>query len=428
MTPAFGLVLLLLIALGVPVVFALLAGPIFGFFFDGKEIFLQTLPRRLYAGMDSFPLLAIPLFILAGNLMNTGGITVRLVEFAKVLVGHLRGGLAQVNIVSSVLFAGLSGSAVADTSALGSMLVPAMERDGYTKKFAVAVTAASSIIGPIIPPSIIMIVYAYVMNVSVAALFAAGIVPGLIMAVGLMAVTSFLGKRRGFPKNERRATVKETGIAFRNAFVPLMTPVIILGGIVSGVFTPTEAAGSAVVYALFVGFFYTRSLKLSDLPRILTSTGVTSASILIVVGAAAAFGYAMTLSQLPARVAEFLPQITTNLILILFLVNLLLLATGMFLDSGPAIIILAPLLGPALIDLGVDPLHLAAIMSINLSIGLATPPLGLVLFVGSSISDVPVATIAREMTPYYMVHFAAILAVTFIPALSLTVPRLLGLI
>ena len=428
MTPVFALVLLLLIALGVPIVFALLAGPIVGFIYDGKDIFLQTLPRRLYAGMDSFPLLAIPLFILAGNLMNSGGITVRLVEFAKVLVGHLRGGLAQVNIVSSVLFAGLSGSAVADTSALGSMLVPAMERDGYTRRFAIAVTAASSIIGPIIPPSIIMIVYAYVMNISVAALFAAGIVPGLIMAFGLMAVTSVLGARRGFPKSERRATALATAIAFRDAFVPLMTPVIILGGIISGVFTPTEAAGSAVIYAILVGFFYTKSLQLEDLWQIATRTGVTSASILIVVGAAAAFGYAMTLSQLPARVAEWLPQVTSNLVLVLLLVNLLLLATGMFLDSGPAIIILAPLIGPALIDLGVDPLHLAAIMSINLAIGLATPPLGLVLFVGSSISEVPVTTIAREMIPYYGIHFAVILAVTFVPALSLTVPRLLGLV
>ena len=273
-----------------------------------------------------------------------------------------------------------------------------------------------------------MIVYAYVMNISVAALFAAGIVPGLVMAIGLMMVTSVLGQRRNFPKTERRATLKEGSIAFRDAFIPLMTPVIILGGIVSGVFTPTEAAGSAVIYALLVGFFYTRSLKISDLSEIFTSTGVTSASILIVVGAAAGFGYAMTLSQLPARVAEFLPTVTTNLVLILFLVNLLLLATGMFLDSGPAIIILAPLLGPALIELGVEPLHLAAIMSINLTIGLATPPLGLVLFVGSSISGVSVANIAREMIPYYGVHFAVILAVTFVPALSLTVPRLLGLI
>lgn len=427
MSPIFGIVLLVLIALGVPVVFALLAGPIVGFIADDKMIFLQTLPRRFYAGIDSFPLLAIPLFILAGNLMNTGGITVRLVDFAKVLVGHLRGGLAQVNIVSSVLFAGLSGSAVADTSALGSMLVPAMERDGYTRKFAVAVTAASSVIGPIIPPSIIMIVYAYVMNVSVAALFAAGIVPGLAMAGGLMAVTSYLGKKRNFPRNERRATVREAGSAFKHAFIPLLTPVIILGGIVSGIFTPTEAAGSAVIYAILVGLFFTKSLKLSHLPKILTDTGVTSASILIVVGAAAAFGYATTLSQLPVRVAEFLPEISSNIFVILLLLNLLLLFTGMFLDSGPAIIILAPLLGPALVNYGVDPLHLAAIMSINLTIGLATPPLGLVLFVGSSISNVPVSTIAREMIPFYLVHFTVILAVTYVPALSLTVPRLLGL-
>lgn len=427
MTPLFGIVLILLIALGVPVVFALLAGPIVGFIVDDKMVFLQTLPRRFYSGMDSFPLLAIPLFILAGNLMNTGGITIRLVAFAKVLVGHLRGGLAQVNIVSSVLFAGLSGSAVADTSALGSMLVPAMEKDGYSRKFAVAVTAASSIIGPIIPPSIIMIVYAYVMNVSVAALFAAGILPGLTMAFGLMAITSYLGKARNFPKNERRATGREAAGAFKHAFIPLMTPVIILGGIVSGIFTPTEAAGSAVIYAILVGLFFTKSLKLADLPKILTTTGVTSASILIVVGAAAAFGYAVTLSQLPIRIAGFLPDISSNVMVILLLVNILLLATGMFLDSGPAIIILAPLLGPALQNYGVDPLHLAAIMSINLTIGLATPPLGLVLFVGSSISGVPVSTIAREMTPFYLVHFAVILAVTYVPALSLTVPRLLGL-
>lgn len=427
MSPLFVIVLLVLIALGVPVVFALIAGPIAGFIFDDKMIFLQTLPRRIYSGIDSFPLLAIPLFILAGNLMNSGGITVRIVGFAKVLVGHLRGGLAQVNIVSSVLFAGLSGSAVADTSALGSMLIPAMEKDGYTRKFAVAITAASSIIGPIIPPSIIMIVYAYVMNVSVAALFAAGILPGIVMAGGLMLMTSRIAKKRSFPKAERRATIKESGVAFKDAFVPLMTPVIILGGIVGGVFTPTEAAASAVVYAILVGLFYTRTLKLADLPKILSETGVTSASILLVVGAAAAFGYATTLSQLPVKVAELLPQITSSPILILLLVNVLLLITGMFLDSGPAIIILAPLLGPALANFGVDPLHLAAIMSINLTIGLATPPLGLVLFVGSSISGVPVSAIAREMIPFYAVHFSVILAVTFVPAISLTVPKLLGL-
>lgn len=427
MSPTFGIVLLVCIALGVPVAFALIGGPIAGFIIDDKMVFLQSLPRRIYSGIDSFPLLAIPLFILAGNLMNTGGITIRLVDFAKVLVGHLRGGLAQVNILSSVLFAGLSGSAVADTSALGSMLVPAMERDGYTRKFAVAVTAASSVIGPIIPPSIIMIVYAYVMNVSVAALFAAGIVPGLTMALGLMGVTAYIGKKRNFPKTERRATVREASMAFKDAIIPLMTPIIILGGIVSGVFTPTEAAASAVIYAVLVGFFFTRSLKLSHLPKILAETGVTSASILIVVGAAAAFGYATTLSQLPVKVAEFLPEISSNVIVILLFVNILLLVTGMFLDSGPAIIILAPLLGPALMNFGVDPLHLAAIMSINLTIGLATPPLGLVLFVGSSISGVPVSTIAREMLPYYAVHFSVILAVTFIPSLALTVPRLLGL-
>lgn len=246
--------------LGVPIVFALAISPIAGFMLADKAMFLQVLPQKLLLGINQFPLLAIPLFILAGEIMNVGGITQRLVRLANALVGHFRGGLAQVNVVSSMFFAGLSGSAVADTSALGSMLIPAMEKEGYTRRFAAAVTAASSVIGPIIPPSIIMVVYAYIMQVSVAALFLAGFIPGILTGIGLMVMTNLLARKRNYPKRDARAPVGELLVAARGAVLPLLTPVIILGGILAGIFTPTEAAGAAVLYALILSLLVLRTL------------------------------------------------------------------------------------------------------------------------------------------------------------------------
>ncbi len=419
-------ILLLTMVIGVPIVFGLGIAPAIGFVLADKEVFLKLIPQRLFLGINQFPLLAIPLFILAGELMNVSGITQALVRFANVLVGHLRGGLAQVNIVSSVLFAGLSGSAVADTSALGSMLIPAMEKDGYSRLFAAAVTAASSVIGPIIPPSIIMVIYGLVMNVSVAALFAAGFVPGLLMGVGLMLVTALIAKRRNFPKRERMAGGGEMLRAFGHALLPLMTPVIILGGILFGVFTPTEAAGAAVAYAFLIGFLVLRTLRLRDVPSILLRSGVASATILLVVGTATAFGGIVTLSGLPRELAAFVFGISENPYAVLFFVNLLLLVVGMFLDAGPAILILGPVLAPTMAELGVHPLHFAIIMCVNLTVGLATPPLGLILFVASSLTKLQVMHIAREMLPYLAVHIAIIFIITYFPDLAMALPRLLG--
>lgn len=419
-------VFLFFLMLGLPVFFGLLAAPGLLLWMNGQERDIVLLYRNVYNGMDSFPLMAIPFFMLAGELMNKGGITMRLVEFSQALMGHLRGGLAHVNILSSMLFAGLSGSAVADTSALGSMLIPAMEKQGYTRKFAAAITAASSVIGPIIPPSGIMIIYAYVMGESVAALFLAGIVPGIMVGVGLMIMVKFMADKYDFPASSRRYTWSERGNASLKAFFPLLTPVIIMGGILAGIFTPTEAAAVAVAYALFIGLFVLRSIRPSEIPGVLNRAGITSAVVLLLVGAAMAFKTVVSLSHAPEIMADFVLSLSQNPLILLFLINILLFVVGMFLDAGPAIIILGPILGPIFISMGVDPIHFAIIMSVNLTVGLATPPMGLVLFVAASVSGERVETIAKAILPFLAVEIAVIFLITYIPALSMTIPRLTG--
>jgi TRAP-type C4-dicarboxylate transport system permease large subunit len=385
---------------------------------------------------------------------------------------------------------------VADTSALGSMLIPAMERQGYTRRFAAAVTAASSVIGPIIPPSGIMIIYAYVMGESVAALFLAGIVPGILVGVGLMLVVKLMANRYNLPKAERIVKKGQTlspreywasflllrlnlgwmifaifraatGIAsgedagmvlvlgtylvgvtaahlllvslrsrvdtdFRmvtkRAVVPLQTPILILGGILLGVFTPTEAAAVAVFYAVIVAFFVLKTMKLSDVPEILSRSAMTSAVVLLLVGAAMAFKTVVSLSYAPQILAEYILALSENPLILLFLINILLFIVGMFLDAGPAIIILGPILGPIFVEMGVHPVHFAIIMSVNLTVGLATPPMGLVLFVASSVANEKVETIARAILPFLAVEVLVIFLITYIPAISMTVPRLTGFI
>lgn len=478
---------LLFLLIGLPVFFGLLAAPGILLYLNGQERDITLLYRNVYNGMDSFPLMAIPFFMLAGELMNKGGITIRLVQFSQALMGHLRGGLAQVNVLSSILFAGLSGSAVADTSALGSMLVPAMEKEGYTRRYAAAITAASSVIGPIIPPSGIMIIYAYVMGESVAALFLAGIVPGILVGVGLMVMIRVTADRYDLPAAHkvqfdgvelspierwvswalvrlniglllwaflplgeasplilwatfggavlvahalmlalRTQVSSEFRTICKRAIVPLQTPVLILGGILGGVFTPTEAAAVAVAYAVFVAFFVLRTMRLSDLPDILSRAGLTSAVVLLLVGAALAFKTVVSLSYAPQILADFILTLSENPLILLFLINLLLFIVGMFLDAGPAIIILGPILGPIFVDLGVDPIHFAIIMSVNLTVGLATPPMGLVLFVAAAVSREKVETIARAILPFLAIEIAVIFLITYVPAISMTIPRLTG--
>ena len=487
-------VFLVLLAIGLPVFFGLLFAPGLLLWLTGQERDLALLYRNLYNGIDSFPLMALPFFLLAGEIMNRGGITTRLVAFAQALMGHLRGGLAHVNILSSIMFSGLSGSAVADTSALGSTLIPAMEKNGYSRRFAAAITAASSVIGPIIPPSGIMIIYAYVMGESVAALFLAGIVPGIMVGLGLMLMVRVLADRMNLPKAERivergqtiarREAVISfvllrlnfaaliwlvlsalTGIAglalpglewmlfgislviahsglvwlrgrvdpdFRTvskkAVAPLQTPIIILGGILLGVFTPTEAAAIAVAYALVVSFLVLGTMRLADLGPVLMRAAVASSVVLLLVGAAVSFKTVVSLAQATQIMADFILSLSENPLILLFLINILLFIIGMFLDAGPAIIILGPILAPIFVDLGVDPVHFAVIMSVNLTVGLATPPMGLVLFVASSVSGVKVQTISRTILPFLAVEVIVIFLVTFIPALSMTVPRLAGFV
>ncbi len=488
--PAF----LLFLLIGMPVFFALLFAPGILLWLNGQERDIALLYRNVYNGMDSFPLMALPFFMLAGELMNKGGITTRLVEFSQALMGHLRGGLAHVNILSSILFAGLSGSAVADTSALGSTLIPAMEKNGYSRKFAAAVTAASSVIGPIIPPSGIMIIYAYVMGESVAALFLAGIVPGILVGVGLMLVVRLMADAYDLPKAERivnpgqTITPREHWVSFillrmnlaavlatislgitraltgpleigfvvpflgmlipahfiliamrtrvspdfrticKKAVAPLQTPIIILGGILIGVFTPTEASAIAVAYALLIAFFVLNSMKLRDLPAVLYKSATGSATVLLLVGAAVAFKTVVSLSHAPEALAAFILSLSENPLILLFLINILLFIVGMFLDAGPAIIILGPILGPIFTDLGVHPIHFAIIMSVNLTVGLATPPMGLVLFVASSVSGERVETISKAILPFLAVEVVVIFLITFIPAISMTIPRLTGFV
>ncbi len=508
-------VFLILLMIGLPVFFGLLVAPGALLWLNGQERDLAILYRNVYTGMDSFPLMALPFFMLAGELMNRGGITVRLVEFSQAIMGHLRGGLAHVNILSSILFAGLSGSAVADTSALGSTLIPAMEKNGYTRRFAAAITAASSVIGPIIPPSGIMIIYAYVMGESVAALFLAGIVPGLMVGIGLMVMVRLLADRYDLPKAERivkqdqtispienliarviarinvvgvlwglnvlissamlapaedDAAVEVLGpaywlfgeqlpaapaipilifflviteiffrfmrprmseaarVVYKRAVVPLQTPVIILGGILVGVFTPTEASVIAVAYAILISFFILRSMKLRDLPAILTKSALGSSTVLLLVGAAVAFKTVVSLSHAPETLADIILSLSDNPYTLLFLINILLFIVGMFLDAGPAIIILGPILGPIFTDIGVHPVHFAIIMSVNLTVGLATPPMGLVLFVASSVSGEKVETISKAILPFLAVEVVVIFLITYVPAISLTIPRLTGFI
>lgn len=412
--------------IGVPILFAMIFAPLLGFVLADKLVFLKIIPQRLFFGINQFPLLAIPLFILAGEIMNIGGITQRLIRFSNALVGHLRGGLAQVNIVSCIFFSGLSGSAVADASAIGSVLIPAMEKEGYSRRFAAAVTTAASVLGPIIPPSIIMIVYAFIMQVSVAGLFLAGFVPGLLIGFGLMVVAWLISSRRNYPKKDQRVPLAELGASFRGAILPLLTPVILLGGIVSGVFTPTEAAGAAVFYAFVLSAFVLRTLPWREVPDMLFRSGLVAASILLIIGAATVFGWIASLSGFSNWLAGALFSISQDPLLLLFFVNILLFITGMFFDAGPAILILGPVLAPTMTQLGIEPLHFAIIMCVNLTIGLATPPVGLLLFVTSSLTKLSVEAIAREMLPFYIVHVVVIFLITYIPALTMAVPHAFG--
>lgn len=425
---------LLLLIIGVPVFFAMIGAGVFQLWQLDRMPFLGMQVNRVYSGISSFPIMAVPFFILAGEIMNSGIVTRALVDFSRAMLGHIRGGLAHVNIAASVLFAGLSGSAVADTSALGSMLIPAMEKNGYSRKFAAAITAASSVIGPVIPPSGLMVLYAFVMNVDVAKMFLGGIVPGLMLAGSLMGVTAFMAHRYDFPVANERMNWRERGQSGLRAFFPLLTPVILLGGILSGHFTPTEAAAVAVAYALLLnvgvkilhrlGLLEDDGFGLRAFGGILKRTVVQSGVVLLLVGVSTGFSQVVTIARMPEMLTTMMLSISDNVLVFLLLVNVFLFVVGMVLDAGPAILILGPILAPAAAAYGIDPVHFAVLMCLNVTVGLATPPMGLVLFVATSISGARFSEIVRAIIPFLIAEVIVILLVAYVPVLTLGLPWL----
>lgn len=415
-----------LMIIGTPISFSLGITATLALLKMGIPALLSLIPQRLYAGIDSFPLMAIPFFILASELMNRAGLTDGLIKFSKHLVGHLRGGLGQVNILASVFFAGITGAAVADTAAIGGILIPAMEKDGYGAAYSAAVTAASSVIGPIIPPSIIMVIYGSMMGVSIAALFAGGMIPGLLVALALMVYNHFISVKRGYSRADRRPTMKEFVKDIPSSLTALAMPAIILGGILFGVFTPTEAAAVAVVYA-FVVALRRRALSAQDLVPMLGRTCSTVGMILLVMGAASILGWILAAEQVPTIVAEAILGLSSNRIVVLLLINAVLLITGMFMDIGVALIILAPILAPLAYSVGMNPVHFGIMMCVNLNIGLITPPLGACLFIACGVAKLKLEEVVKEIWPFIIAEVVALLLITFIPDLCLAIPRWMGL-
>lgn len=417
----FGLFFLLLL-LGTPIVFAMAIAALALLLTLGRDLPLTLVPHQMVAATDSFLLLAVPLFFLAGELMNAGGITSRLVRFAGCLVGHIRGGLAYVVIVSSMIMSGFSGSAVADASAVGSVLIPSMKRQGYHPGFAAAVTAAAATSGPIIPPSIPMVIFAAVAETSLGALFLAGMVPGLVMGLYLMGTAYWISRRRGYP-TQPRASAAELLRATADAFWSLLAPVVVLGGILAGAVTPTEAAGLAVLYALVVGLFIHRELRWRDLPRLLRQSVVATGAVMIIVAASGIMAWEVANLRIGEQVVSTILAVTTQPAVILVLINVFFLAVGCVLDPLAAMIIFVPVLLPLARQLGLDLTHFGLVVVLNLTIGLLTPPVGYLLYVSSALAGVPIEPVVRESRPFLVALLVVLALCTYWPAMVLWVPR-----
>ncbi|MDO6485743.1 TRAP transporter large permease [Shimia thalassica] len=386
---------------------------------------MVLLARSVVTGADSFPLIAVPLFILAGDLMQHGGMSRRLVGFANSLIGHIRAGLAYVNVLACVFFAAISGSSPATVAAIGSNLIPEMEKVGYTRRFSSALTASSGMIGVMIPPSIPFIIYGVTAEVSIGKLFLAGVVPGILFAIMFMVIARLLlRKDRDIAESTTSFSKEAVKSSFRESIWALLVPVIILGGIYSGVFTPTEAGAIAVVYALLVGLFVYGDLTFSDLPKVFADSARTSGSILVLVIMATAFGRLITIARIPSDIALSLTSLSDNPIVILLLINLLLLVIGMFMETISSIIIMTPILLPVATAVGVDPIAFGVIITVNLAIGFCTPPLGVNLFVASSISGVSIEKLSKSILPFFVGMLILLFLITYVPAISLTLPAL----
>ncbi|MVA95983.1 TRAP transporter large permease subunit [Nitratireductor sp. CAU 1489] len=410
------LLLLLLLLVGVPTAYALAASAIAVIWLEGIPLTIAV--QRMTAGVQSFPLLAIPLFILAGTLMNASGISERLFALTGALVGHIRGGMAYVNVLTNVFMSGISGSSLADCAATTRVFVPQMIKHGYDKGFSVGLTASAAVLAPIIPPSILLVIYGWQANVSIGDLFVAGIVPGLVIAIALVVTVAVMTRLRGFGRGAAFSAGKLRD-AFFDASWALLMPVIIIVGFRMGIFTATEVAAIAAAYAFLVGVFVYRTLKVLELPRVFTSAARDTSSILVIAATAAPFGWILSIGQAPQQLLSFLSGFSDNPMLILLLINIILLVLGTFMETLVLIIILVPILLPLIETLGIDPVHFGIVMIINLVIGQLTPPLGVLMYVTCGISGTSIGQFMRSIKPFLVALIIALLAITYIPALAL---------
>jgi len=386
---------------------------------------LTILAQKMFTGLDSFPLLAVPFFILAGLFMETGGISARLVRFASVLVGHIRGGLAHVVIVATIFFSGVSGSSAADTAAIGSIMIPSMVKRGYPRPLATAIVAAAGGMGVNIPPCIIMVLYGIAANTSIGYLFAAGFLPGFLSGVALMVMVYFVAKREGLPR-EAKASLGEVAKAAVAAIPPLLMPVIILGGILTGVFTATESAVIAVVYGAVLSMGVYRELHLRDVPGILVTAAKLTGMVMLVVGMSTTFAWIVTVERVPQMITEFVLGLSPGPWVFLLFANGLLLIVGMFIDATPAMITFTPILYPIALKLGIDPVHFGIVMVTNLGVGFVTPPVGMTLYVATAIGEITIDQVIRPLLPFIAVMVVALIVITYCPGMILFIPRLLG--
>ena len=412
-----------LLLFGLPIVFCLGLSSVAYLFM--ADIPLTIVPQRLYAGMDSFVLLCIPGFILAGNLMNVGNITDYIIRFSNALLGHIRGGLGLANVGGSMIFGGISGTAVADTASIGSVMIPGMARSGYDKPFAAAVTAASSTIGPIIPPSVPMIIVGSLSGISVGKMFIAGVIPGFLLGLSMMVTAYIIAVKRQYPR-EKRATIREILSVGRGAFWALLMTFIILYGIIGGVFTPTEASIVASLYAFVVGMFVYKGITWKNLPKILMDTALSSSSLLILVGMANLFGWILTSEQIPQMLSDAIFGITSNPIFVILIINLVLLLVGGFMETIAALIILFPTLLRVAEGIGMDPIHFGIMAVLNLMIGLTTPPVGVCLFVAAGIGKLPMSQVVKAIWPFLLCNLAVLMLVAYVPAVSLWLPSFMN--
>lgn len=425
MTILFLIILLfVLIFLAIPICWAIgIVGVVGLILVDGNP--MTMIPQCLYSGINYYTLIAVPFFVFAGELMNKGGITTKLINLSKLIIGRIPASLAHVNILSSMFFGGITGSAQADTSCVGGILIPAMVEDGYSREEAVAVTASSSCIGPIIPPSIIMVLYGSTMNVSIGRMFMGALIPGILVGLGLMSVVVIRDRKYHFPRSTKKYTKTEAKKILIDALIPLGMPIILMGGILGGIFTATEAGAIAVLYSLIVSIFFLKTVTWKDTLGMLKTSGQTTAAILMIVGCSKILSWVMALLNISEVIGTFFTVFVSSKILFLLLVNIFLLMVGTFMDASASLILLAPILAPIAVSYGVDPIHFGIIMCMNLVIGHATPPLGLCLFIGCKIGKVSLARGGKAILPYVLGEVVVLLFVTYVPWLTSVLPSLM---